>query len=401
MDNTKNRNSIKKTESNIIRKTIKMVILILLGIATISCNAKNEKKGVEKLAINETPKPKQTTIKVALLLDTSSSMDGLIDQAKSQLWKIVNELSYAKCEHVTPKLEIALYEYGNDALEASDGYIRQVIGFSADLDEISEKLFSLDTDGGSEYCGAVIQTSLKELKWGENKNDLNIIFIAGNEAFTQGTISYKNVIADAVEKDIVVNTIFCGDYRNGVSGKWADAAQIGKGEYMTINQNKQIVHITTPYDKVIIQLNTKLNKTYIRYGSRGVKKMRMQAVQDNNASTLSEVVVVARAVSKSSRAYNNSSWDLVDAKKEKDFDYTKIDRKELSKELQNKTTKELKRYVEEQSAKRKEIQQEIQKVNKQRKQYISKNKKNNKEDELESVMLNAIKNQAKKKNYTW
>jgi len=401
MDNTKNKNRIQKTKSNIIRNTIKMMILVLLGFVTIACNAKTEKKTEEKLAINENPKPKQTTIKVALLLDTSSSMDGLIDQAKSQLWKIVNELSYAKCEHVTPNLEIALYEYGNDALETSDGFIRQVIGFSTDLDEISEKLFSLDTDGGSEYCGAVIQTSLKELKWGKNKNDLNIIFIAGNEAFTQGEVSYKNVIADAVEKDIVVNTIFCGDYRNGVSGKWADAAQIGKGEYMTINQNKQIVHISTPYDKVIIQLNTKLNKTYIHYGSRGVKKMRMQAVQDNNASTLSEEVAVGRAVSKSSRAYSNSSWDLVDAKKEKGFDYAKVDKRKLTKELQNKTTKQLKKYVEEQSTKRKKIQQEIQKVNKQRQQYISKNKKNNKGDELESVMLNAIKNQAKKKNYTW
>ena len=36
-------------------------------------------------------------IKVALLLDTSNSMDGLIDQAKAQLWEIVNEFSYAKC----------------------------------------------------------------------------------------------------------------------------------------------------------------------------------------------------------------------------------------------------------------------------------------------------------------
>lgn len=401
MDNTKNKNRTQKTKSSIARNTIKMMVLILLGFTAISCNAKNEKKAGEKMAINEKPKPKQTTIKVALLLDTSSSMNGLIDQAKSQLWKIVNELSYAKCEHVTPNLEIALYEYGNDALEASDEYIRQVIGFSADLDEISEKLFSLNTDGGSEYCGAVIQSSLKDLKWGKNKNDLNIIFIAGNEAFTQGKVSYKNVIADAVEKDIVVNTIFCGDYRNGVSGKWADAAQIGKGEYMTINQNKQIVHIATPYDKVIIQLNTKLNKTYIRYGSGGVKKMRMQAVQDANASAVNEEIGVARAVSKSSRAYRNSSWDLVDAKKEKGFDYAKVDKRKLSKELQNKTTKELKKHVEKQSAKRKEIQQEIQKINKQRQQYISKNKKNNKDDELENVMINAIKNQAKRKNYTW
>lgn len=86
------------------------------------------------------PKKKQT-IKVALLLDTSNSMDGLINQAKAQLWKIVNELSYAKYGVQKPDLKIAIYEYGNDGLESADNYIRQVLGFSDDLDDISENYF--------------------------------------------------------------------------------------------------------------------------------------------------------------------------------------------------------------------------------------------------------------------
>jgi len=35
-------------------------------------------------------------IQLAILLDTSGSMDGLLDQAKSRLWKIVNELATAR-----------------------------------------------------------------------------------------------------------------------------------------------------------------------------------------------------------------------------------------------------------------------------------------------------------------
>jgi len=390
-------------------KTVKITLITLFSLITFSCTAKKDdlRNETSVLAlqtaetITPTPKPDKTTIKVALLLDTSNSMDGLIDQAKSQLWKIINELSYAKCEHVSPKLEIALYEYGNDDLEKSDDYIRQVIGFSSDLDEISEKLFSLDTNGGSEFCGAVIKSSLKNLKWGKEKNDLNIIFIAGNEAFTQGTTSYENVIADAVEKDVVVNTIFCGDYKNGISGKWKNAAVLGKGEYLTINQNKKIVYIATPYDEIIIKLNKKLNDTYIYYGSNGRKKMTLQASQDDKAYEMNEEVVVARAVSKSSKNYFNSKWDLVDAEKEEDFDYKKIDKKKLSKDLQNKSTAELKAHVGKQAVKRKVIQKEIQKINKQRDAYLLKNKKENTDDELESVMINAIKNQAKRKNYSW
>ena len=45
---------------------------------------------------------------------------------------------------------------------------------------------------------------------------LKMIFIAGNEPFTQGKIDYKDAAAEAKEKDIVVNTIFCGDYNHGI-----------------------------------------------------------------------------------------------------------------------------------------------------------------------------------------
>ncbi len=126
-----------------------------------------------------TPPAKQT-IMIALLLDTSNSMDGLIDQAKSQLWKIVNELAGARCDDSSrPNVKIALYEYGNDGLPATLGYIRQVSPLTSDLDLISEKLFALRTNGGSEYCGQVIKTSLNELGWSASGADLKMIFIAG------------------------------------------------------------------------------------------------------------------------------------------------------------------------------------------------------------------------------
>ena len=74
-----------------------------------------------------------TKIQVALLLDTSGSMDGLIDQAKSRLWNIVNTLTTLKYDGKTPDIEIALYEYGNDGLSEKSNYIRQIAPLSTDL----------------------------------------------------------------------------------------------------------------------------------------------------------------------------------------------------------------------------------------------------------------------------
>ncbi|WP_298782483.1 vWA domain-containing protein [uncultured Polaribacter sp.] len=353
-------------------------------------------------AINQPKKEKNQTIKVALLLDTSNSMDGLINQAKTQLWEIINELSYAKYGLKKPNLEIALYEYGNSNLSAREGYIRQVLQFSNDLDEISEKLFSLTTNGGNEFCGQVIQTSLNELSWGKNKNDLRLLFIAGNEPFTQGKIDYKDAITNANEKNVLINTIFCGNYTNGISGMWKDGADLGGGDYMTINQDKKMVHIVTPFDNEIIILNKKLNDTYIYYGNNGHSKYLSQKEQDSNAETLNEVVIVKRTISKSSRLYNNSSWDLVDAEKEQKVDYNKIEKKQLPQQLQNKTAKEIEIYVKKTAKERKEIQQKIKELDTKRRKYIAKKQKEStKKDALNDVMIKAIKRQAKLKNYVW
>ena len=84
---------------------------------------------------------KSNYIQLALLLDTSNSMDGLIDQAKNQLWKIFNELSRSEKDGEDISLKVALYEYGNDNLSVRSGYIRKVVPLTSDLDKISAELF--------------------------------------------------------------------------------------------------------------------------------------------------------------------------------------------------------------------------------------------------------------------
>ncbi len=377
-------------------------VLALTLTSPLACRANTEKSEPTVLLANaKAHKPSKQYVKIALLLDTSNSMDGLINQAKAQLWDIVNEFTYARCGNDSrPSLQIALYEYGNDHLSSREGYIRQVIGFSSDLDEISEKLFSLTTNGGEEYCGQVINASLKQLNWGRNRGDLKMIFIAGNEPFTQGKLNYRDAAYQAKEKDVIVNTIFCGNYEQGISTQWKKGAELTGGDYMAIDHNRQIVHIDTPYDDIIIQLNSRLNNTYISYGYAGARKKQMQVAQDANAEALEEAVVVKRAVSKSSRLYNNSSWDLVDASEDEEFDVSKLKKDELPTALKGKSTAEIEKFIEEKKAERVQIQKQIQELNVKREAYIAKNQKEE-AGELENAMISAIKAQAAKKNYNW
>lgn len=388
-------------------KTIsKSIALIVLMTTCFTCNANNKSDKTElnlEAAVKHetmTNEANNQFIKVALLLDTSNSMDGLIDQAKAQLWDIVNELSYAKCGNEKPNLEIALYEYGNDNLNGNEGYIRQVLAFSSDLDEISKQLFSLTTNGGNEYCGQVIETSLNQLNWGKNQDDLKLIFIAGNEPFTQGRVSYKQAAKLAHKNDVTVNTIFCGDYDQGISTYWKDGADLAHGDYMAINQNKATTYIATPYDAQILKLNEKLNKTYIAYGTVGKSKIMQQSREDDNAMGYSSENAVSRTVSKSSHLYKNYTWDLVDAEQQKNFKYEDLDENDLPKELKGKSKSEIKAYVAKKSKERKLIQNDIQTLNQKRRKHISEQQKGN-ENRLENAMIKAIKTQAKEKKYRW
>lgn len=385
-----------------LKHLLGMALFIVAAGTVYGCNTKAKKHGTAALVTKSiAEKPAKQYVKLALLLDTSNSMDGLINQAKAQLWDIVNEFTHAKCGNETrPLLQIALYEYGNDNLASREGYIRQVIGFSDDLDEISEKLFSLTTNGGEEYCGEVIQTSLKQLDWGKNADDLKMIFIAGNEPFTQGKLNYKDAAHNAKEKDVIVNTIFCGNYEQGISTDWKNGAILTGGEYMAIDHNRQIVHIETPYDDMIIKLNSKLNKTYISYGYLGAQKGAAQVAQDSKAYELNKGVAVKRSVSKSSRLYSNSKWDLVDAMEEDEFEVSELPEEDLPSELKGKSEKEIKAYVAAKKEERKAIQQQIQELNSKREAYIAKNQKEE-TGELENALISAIKNQASKKNYKW
>ncbi|WP_460220000.1 VWA domain-containing protein [Psychroserpens sp. MEBiC05023] len=386
-----------------MKTIVKTFAIIFCVISTLSCNAR-EKKETKALAFANTKVESHRTdkqfIKVALLLDTSNSMDGLIDQAKAQLWDIVNELSYAKCGDKKPNLEIALYEYGNDNLSSDEGYIRQILAFSNDLDEISKELFSLTTNGGNEYCGHVIQTSLKQLKWGQNENDLKLIFIAGNEPFTQGKISYQDAAELAHKNDVTINTIFCGDYNQGIASYWKDGADLAHGDYMAINHNQETIYVATPYDNQILKLNEKLNNTYVAFGSAGHKKMELQAEQDINALGYSQANAVSRTVSKSSHLYMNSTWDLVDAEQEESFSYKNLKKEQLPKELKGKSTSEIKAYVAKKRQERASIQKEIQDLNEKRRQHIQTQKQND-SNGLENAMIKAIKTQAKEKKYNW
>ena len=354
---------------------------------------------IPRTILNLNNHPAESKIQIALLLDTSNSMDGLIDQAKSQLWKMVNELASAERDGHVPQIELALYHYGNSELSGETYFIERKAGLTKDLDLVSEKLFSLKTNGGNEYCGAVIKTSLKELDWSNSPKDLKLMIIAGNEPFDQGPVDFRNFCTEAKASGIQINTIFCGDYNEGKSVGWLEGARIAEGKYLNIDQDQQVIHINTPYDQMIIDLNIKLNKTYIGYGRQGTEKMFLQNSQDKNAESYGAANMRSRAAVKAKKSYNNASWDLVDAVEENESVLSDV--QQLPSEMQSMNKDERANYVKVKSQERAAIQKEILALEKKARAYEEKErtKMAGTEKTLDNVLIETVKSQAVEKKF--
>jgi len=347
------------------------------------------------------PAVKKPLVQMAILLDTSGSMSGLIDQARAELWAIVNEFIFATRNGLTPELRVALYEYGKSSLPRKGGYIRRIAPFTTDLDKVSEELFALKTNGGEEYCGWVIKEATAKLEWSDSPDDLKVIFIAGNEPFTQGPVDYRKSCKAAISRNIVVNTIHCGSQGAGLSGKWKDGAVLADGKYLNIDQNRQVVHIAAPQDKEITELSVKLNETYIAYGTLGRDNYARQSAQDRSASSLSAEASIQRGVAKSSYNYRNEHWDLVDALAKDADKLRELKEEELPENMRNMDDKERKEYVETKAKERAEIQKKIQTLNEQRKKYVAVEMKKQQKGgkTLGSAVIQAVREQARKKNF--
>lgn len=373
-------------------------LLTALVLAT-SANFIAAKEPATSAPAKAAPKP---LVQVAILLDTSGSMEGLIEQAKSQLWKIVNEFAKAKQDGVTPEVQVALYEYGKSSLAAASGWIRQIQPLTTDLDKISEELFALRTNGGDEYCGWVIKDAVNDLAWSPEGNVYKAIFIAGNEPFTQGPVNYADSCKAAITKGIIVNTIHCGTEAEGINTKWKDGADLADGRYLVIDQNRAVVSIQAPQDQEIARLGVELNKTYLAYGVEGRLGAGRQVAQDAAVATLAPAsgAVAQRAIAKASVNYKNSTWDLVDAVKEEKADVAQLKDEDLPAEMQKMNAAERKAYVETKARERAAMQAKIKELNQAREKYVAARMKEIAvTNTLDAVVISAVHEQSAKRNF--
>jgi hypothetical protein len=197
--------------------------------------------------------------------------------------------------------------------------------------------------------------------------------VVGNETARQGPAEwdYKLTAADAIKRGIMVNAIFCGEESNlAVTSTWMEMAKLADGQYLQIAGQGGGIAIATPFDKDLADLSTKLNGTYVAFGAGGGRGMQQQAAADQASLQMAPASAADRAMAKSSAQYRNSTWDLVDKSKEKDFKLGEIKEADLPEEMKKMTPAEREAHLKAKSNERAKLQEDIKALSTKRDAFI-------------------------------
>lgn len=211
-------------------------------------------------------------VDVVFVLDTTGSMGGLIQTAKDKIWSIATTMASAQ---QAPEIRIGLVAYR----DRGDAYVTKVVDLSADLDSVYATLMDFEANGGGdtpESVNKALFDAVHRMSWSQDDQAYQVIFLVGDAPphMDYNEVRYPEIVASALEKGIVINTIQCGEIPSAVA-PWTQIANLSNGEFFQVEQAGGAVAFTTPYDEKIAELSAKLDDTRLYFGSEEQKE-RMQ-----------------------------------------------------------------------------------------------------------------------------
>lgn len=310
---------------------------------------------------------KQPQIEVAFVLDTTGSMGGLIAGAKAKIWFIANQLISAK---PTPKIKIGLVAYR----DRGDDYVTKVLDLSADIDAVYANLQQLQAGGGGDTPESVNQAlaeAVVRMGWSPSKDVLKVIFLVGDcppHMDYQDDVKYQKTCEMAVKKDLIINTVQCGDDAS-TTPIWKEIAALSEGSFAAIGQTGDVQVVETPMDAELATLNVAMGKTLVPYGAEAEQKavvakqvMAEAAPAPEAADRLAYNVAAGVSV--------QGGGDLVDAVNAGFIKPGELKKDALPPEMQGMNAAQQKAYLDKKQAERGKVQKQITELTAKRKAYL-------------------------------
>ncbi|MFV2032104.1 MAG: VWA domain-containing protein, partial [Gammaproteobacteria bacterium] len=312
-------------------------------------------------------------IEVVFVLDTTSSMSGLIEAAKEKIWSIATTMASAQ---QSPDISMGLVAFR----DRGDAYITKVFDLSQDLDSMYASLMDLRAQGGGdgpESVNRALFDAINQISWSNDDNVYKVAFLVGDappHTDYANDVSYATTLEMAKDRGIVVNTIQSGQ-NQATTRFWQDIAQIGSGVYFQVEDSGNAVAVATPFDKKLSELAASLESTRLYYGSAEEKVAQKSKIDAGTKlrSELSEAALARRATynaTKSGESNFLGEGELVDAITSGRVDLDDIEKDDLPASLQALAPEEAMTVISQQANRRDAIKKEIKKLSESRSGYI-------------------------------
>lgn len=338
------------------------------------------------------------TLEMVFVLDTTGSMGGLIEGAKQRIWGIINEVMQKPTK---PRVRVGLVAYRDNG----DEYVTKLLVITEDLDKAYTTLMDYQANGGGdtpENVRKALAEGVRGAGWSKSRRGLaQIVFLVG-DAPPQNYEQEPDVLtttAEAVAKNMIVNTIQCGSI-GGTKEIWQSIALRGEGKYFAIAQDGGVQAISTPYDAKLAELALKVGKTYVTYGSKKKREANVVAQMSVEVTVAAGAPIGAQADRAVNKAVNTFQYDgdLVQDIENESVKIEDVKKDDLPEELQKLSVAERKKEIDRRIAERKKIRAEILALSKQRDAFIAaERQKQGKANGFDTAVAQALREQLLRK----
>jgi hypothetical protein len=335
-------------------------------------------------------------IEAVFVLDTTGSMDGLIEGAKQKIWTLASEMANAQNR---PEIRMGLVAYR----DRGDAYVTRRFDLSPDLDALSAELHALVADGGGdgpESVNQALHEAVTQMAWSKEPNVYRVLFLVGDAPphmdYPQD-VPFTQTVVLARQRGIVINTIQCG-VDGSTAAVWQEIAGLAQGHFAAIAQDGAMIALATPVDDELARLNAALSETVLPYGGAAERRALEDKVANARMAPAPSAASRLSYLEKSGGKVNSGRSDLVDALKSGEVDLAAIPEAELPSELQALEPPARGPAIAAKRAERERIQGRISELVKQRDAFLeterAKRKAEGSADAFDDKVLESVKEQA-------
>ncbi|UPT74638.1 MAG: VWA domain-containing protein [Elusimicrobiota bacterium] len=342
--------------------------------------------------------PARPSVEVVFVLDTTSSMGGLIEGAKQRVWAIANEIAKGK---PSPRVKMGLVAFR----DKGDEYVTKSFDLSENLDATYKDLLSLEVNGGGdgpEHVIAGLDAAVEKMSWSKDPKTFKVVYLVGDAAPHEDyadSPTLASVMEKAVRRGLVVNSVQCGaDHDTTIA--FTRVARLGEGRLLPVPQDGGMVAVATPFDEKMGALSVKLESTGLAYG--GAKREAREAgfLAAAVRGMASAPAAAERAEFKARAGFGGAS-DLAAAVEENRVALKDVKEDELPDALKAVPEPKREAKLKEITAERRKLKAEMDSLSASRAEWLKKNAGARRADSFDSRLVEALKTQAAKKGIVY